>query len=159
MNKKIISLTAILLCILSISFVSCESDDEGGDYVSPNYVAATWKLTAVGALNTQSTLIYTPVMEGSCDAQTVSFTEDFNFTRNYSVLVDEACTPKTTTGTYALEQGNIVVTFVPEGQTLSESISYDIITLSDVLLEVAYTDKLTGKLVFLKFAKQIMTAN
>ncbi|AWI24907.1 lipocalin family protein [Flavobacterium pallidum] len=159
MNKKIISLTAILLCFLSVSLVSCESDDEGGNYVSPNYVAATWNLTAIGALNANSTLIYEPVTEGSCDRQTLIANEDLTFTRNFFVTTDGVCAPKTVTGTYLLDQGNIVATYVPEGMTESTAITYDIITLSDVTLEVAYTDAVSHELVFLKYAKSVPSVN
>ncbi|MDI1254649.1 MAG: lipocalin family protein [Flavobacterium sp.] len=158
MNKRIISLTAMLLCFLSISLTSCDGEDEGGNYVSPNYVAATWELTDIGylvATPTSTTRIYTPVDANQCESQTFNFTEDLAFSRNYYQQVDDVCAPKAITGTYGLEQGNIVVTYVPDGATESTTITYDIITLTDVALEIAYTDAVTHELVFLKFTKLV----
>ena len=155
MNKRIISIAAALLCFLSISLTSCDGEDEGGNYVSPNYLAASWSLTALGELNANSTLIYTPVAAGSCEAQTLTFGEDFAFTQNYAIQLDDVCTPKVISGTYETEQGNIYATYVPEGQTESTTKTFDIIALSDVSLEIAYTDPVSHELVFLKFAKLV----
>jgi hypothetical protein len=151
--KKLICLASVLFCFASL--VSCEGEEDS-NYVAKNYLVGKFTVTQIGALNASSILNYEDVPTLSC-TDDYTFNEDMTFRLDDRSVTDAVdCTTVTTTGTYAIVSGNIVLTYTAEGEEVTKSL--DMLTLTDKELSVVYTDEATDKLVFLKMTRQMILA-
>lgn len=147
--KKILSMAFALGC--AFSFVSCEGEEDP-EFVRTNYVAGTWEVAEIGSLDASNRLNYEMVDTSICEMDKFTFGTDMNYSfKDAEFAGGGTCNITTTNNTYAIEEGNIVLTTVVEGETVEQAL--DIIALTDKKLEVAYTDEETNKLVFLKMRK------
>lgn len=149
MNKKIFYYAAFALGLLG--FTSCEeNDDFDPTYVMPNYFVGSWEHTQTGSLNSANILYYDDVVkEENCEFDNVVFNPNMTFSeRDYSF--DGTCNYTDANGIYQIVNGNIVLTL---NGTEGETMTFDVIALTNTTLEVSYTDEDTDELVFLKFTK------
>jgi|SRR5690606_22487626 hypothetical protein len=138
--KKQISLA--LAVIAGFFMVSCNEDDEPKfEKIDP--MAGEWQLEKVGTI--LSGAVYYTAVE-NC-ASTLSFEGD-TFIEVDSELVDEVCQSQTFGGSYAIENGNLVRTYDDATQHTD-----DIITLSDVQLELVHSDPETNALTFYRYRR------
>lgn len=137
----------------SLFFLASCEDDDTPKYVSPNYLAGTWKLTQVGHLTSvpEGAIVDYTDVAGTCDeGDQITFGNDLNTTfsiEDYSAN-GETCDLTSTSGTYTIDGRQINLVSGEETSALT------VLTLSFEELEVSYTDSETGEVVFNKMTKQ-----
>ena len=133
------------LAVLAGTFIACNEDDDP-KYTQVDRMAGEWKLTKIGSLSGANNLNYTNV-SGDC-ASTLVFS-DSTFVENMSGVVDGACQTTTQSGVYRIENGNLIRTVSGTDE------SDDILTLTDLDLELVHSDEETSELSFWRYRKQV----
>jgi hypothetical protein len=147
--KKLISLTFAAVCFLG--FTSCEGEEEN-EFVQKNYVAGTWEVSEVGALNSGNVLNYVPVtVAEGCNVDKIVLNEDKTFVNTDYSVNEGNCTNVQISGTYDLVAGNVILSATVNEAAFSRT--YDLLALTKDLMEVVYTDPETNKLAFIKFTR------
>ena len=149
MNLKLKYFCTLLVLVL----ISCQGDEAVKPFAPDDFLFNTWQITAVGSLNSSNKLKYTNfVANEKCAFDNIKFNKDQTFVATDLEFVNAICNSTQTQGTFELKDGNITTTQTNEAG-VQKVVAYDVLTSTDIFLELVYSDSETQKLVFLKLSK------
>lgn len=140
--KKII----LSILMLSLFTLSCESDDDGITYTTPDYISGKWIFKKIGTVNSQTVLIYQDYPnEATCEADNIVINQDGTFALNDFTTQGTTCVNQGISGNYSLVNKDLTLSYTIENVQYEEvltivSLTYDEVTLtgSDDLGQVVF---------------------
>jgi hypothetical protein len=143
----------IVLSLLFLSFflISCESEDNGITYTTPDYITGKWNFSKIGAINSQGNVIYQDYPNTqTCESDNLVLDADGTFEINDFSLQGTNCANAVQSGDYSLVNKNLTIKYT-EASVLVTKV-YTILTLTYDEVVVVTTNSL-GQLVFYKLTR------
>jgi hypothetical protein len=131
----------ILLSLLFLSFflTSCESEDVGITYTTPDYITGKWNFSKIGSINSQSNVIYQDYPNSqTCEPDNLVLKADGTFEINYFSLQGTNCFNTVQGGVYTLVNKDLTIKYT-EPSVIKV---YTILTLTYDELTIVTTNSL-----------------
>ena len=146
MKKLILSMVCLLLLT-----TSCESNDSA-TYLSPDFISGKWIFKEVGAINSQSVVVYQEyVNQQNCEEDNLNLLNtDKTFSLNDFMLEGQTCANKGYTGSFSIVNRDLFLTYTKENTNI-ESV-YSIVSFTKTDLIISTSDDL-GLVTFYKLSK------
>jgi hypothetical protein len=145
--KKIV----LSILFLSLFLTSCESDDDGITYTTPDYLSGKWAFSEIGVINDQNFVIYQDYSnEVNCEADNLVLGIDSSFVLSDFSTVSSNCQNNQTSGEYVRENKNLILFYSESGINYEKV--YTIVALSYTEITVS-TANSSGETIFYKLTK------
>lgn len=132
----------ISLLFISVASVSCDSEDDGITYTTPDYLSGKWVFSEYGTINDQLYVVYQDYAnEATCEADNLELKSDNTFVLSdfSSTLVgtNVVCESEVTNGVFSRENRELTLSYTDAGIEYEKvftinALSYNEITLSTV---------------------------
>lgn len=145
--------TLILLFLLPFMFISCGEDEE--NFVQQNYLVGKWEISQIGSKSSAGAILYKDYENAAnCDKDNYIFNNDFTFENN-DYTNTGSCTNDKIAGSYERNSTFVTLNYTIEIDNESKQVSnsYTIISLTFTEAIIAYTDKSSKQIVYLKLTK------
>ena len=143
----------ILLSLLFLSFflTSCESEDDGITYTTPDYITGKWNFSKIGSINSQSNVIYQDYPNTqTCDSDNLVLNTDGTFEIKDFSLQGTNCVNTVQSGDYTLVNKDLTIKYTDASVLVTKV--YTILTLTYDEVTIVTTNSL-GQLVFYKLTR------
>lgn len=146
MKKLVLS-----LLFLSLFLTSCESEDDGITYTTPDYITGKWNFSKIGAINSQGNVIYQDYPNTqTCEQDNLVLNVDGTFEINDFSLEGTSCANTVQSGEYTLVNKDLTIEYT-EATVLVTKL-YTIVALSYDEVTIVTTDSM-GQALFYKLTR------
>ncbi len=147
--------TLLFVLFFAIIASSCESDDDGVTYTTPDYLSGKWVFSKYGTINAQNYVIYQDyVNEATCEADNLVLGINNTFTLNdFSSVVagsSTTCENDQTNGQYVRINRDLVLVYTENNMTYEQTFNIVALTYNEITLS---TVNGLGETVFYKLVK------
>jgi hypothetical protein len=145
--KKII----LLLLFFSFFLTSCESEEDGITYTTPDYITGKWNFSKIGSINSQSIVIYQDYPNTqTCESDNLILNADGTYEINDFSLQGTNCVSTAQTGNFILFNKDITVSYTENNILVTKSYTVISLTYQEMII---VTTNASGQSIFYKLIR------